>query len=210
MAYTSNIPQPTDRIKDSQDPILQNFGGIKTLVDVNHVTFDLADEGKHKFVTLPEQTVSPPAGAFAAGETGFYSFENPTTTKNEIYANITHQVTVRQIPTTASSLSIVSAPGNNTEGWSYLPSGHLIRWGEATGNSLVTVVFATGVGVAPTFNEIYSIQLTPTWGATTADVDFAVRLVDFTTAQFRCYVSKRTTVGAETTNRNINFLVIGR
>jgi len=116
LAYNSAIPQATDKIKDSQSQILDNFAGIKTLVDVNHVTFDDPDQGKHKFLTLPVQAASPPVGAFAAGETGFYSFLFPTTAKNEIYTNVTHQATVRQIPAGASYLSIDSAPGNSSSG----------------------------------------------------------------------------------------------
>lgn len=210
MAYNNAIPNATDRISDSQQPLKDNFASISTLVGINHVQFDDAsgDQGKHKWLAMPVQAPAP-TGSFLAGEVGMYSFLDTITTKNELYLNITHQATVRQIPSTSSSLSIVSSPGNNTEGWSYLPSGHLIRWGPVSGNSLVTTTFATGVGVAPAFNELYSVQITPVWG-TTSDVDFAVRLVDFTTAQFRWYVSKRTTTGAETTNRNINFLAIGR
>lgn len=211
MAYTANTPQANDRISDTQDPILNNFINLPTLIEANHVGFDgSADEGKHKFVTLPVQAASPPVGAFSAGETGFYSFLNAITTKNEIYANVTHQATVRQVPASASFLSINSAPGNNSEGWSYLPSGVLMRWGQGTGNSVVTVTYATGAGVAPAFTEVFTVLVTPVWGATTADVDFTVRIIDFNASQFRVLVSKRTTVGNEATNRFFNFIAIGR
>ena len=210
MAFTSNIPQATDRPNNSQSLLLNNFGAINTVVAINHVTFDdpSGDQGKHKWVTMPVQAASPPVGAFAAGETGFYSFNDTTTLKNEIHTNVTHQATVRQIPASASFLSISSAPGNSSEGWTYLPSGILMRWGQSTGNSVTTVTYTTGAGVAPAFNEVFSIQLTPT-ASGTADVDYAVRIIDFNAAQFRWYSSKRTTAGAETTNRNINWLAIG-
>ena len=49
MAYLNNIPQATDRIKDSQPQILANFAEIQTLVGVNHVNFNAVDQGKHTF-----------------------------------------------------------------------------------------------------------------------------------------------------------------
>ena len=77
MAYTSNVPLSTDRFKDSQPVLLNNFMEIASLVAVNHEAFNLPDQGKHKFVTMPVQAAAPPVGAFVAGETGFYNFLNP-------------------------------------------------------------------------------------------------------------------------------------
>ena len=45
MAFQNNKPNASDFLSQSQDDILNNFGAIKTLVDVNHVTFDAADQG---------------------------------------------------------------------------------------------------------------------------------------------------------------------
>lgn len=208
MAYNENIPLATDRIKDSQADILANFSAIKTLVDINHGTFGAADEGKHPFVTLPVQSVSPPAGAFAATDTGFYSYVDTITTKQEIHTNVIHASGVSQIPSTASILGIVGAPTNDMSGWTYLPSGILLRWGNATGSSTVTTTYTTGIGSAPAFKKVFNVVLTPYWG-TTSDADFAVRLIDFSETQFRWYVSKRTTTGAETTPRHIRYISIG-
>lgn len=56
MAYNQNLPQATDAISDSQSGILGNFQAIKTLVDVNHVTFDdpSGNQGMHKFLQMPD------------------------------------------------------------------------------------------------------------------------------------------------------------
>ena len=55
MAYSNNIPQPTDRIKASQNDILQNFISISTLIGIDHVNFDAAsgNQGKHNVVSMP-------------------------------------------------------------------------------------------------------------------------------------------------------------
>lgn len=159
MAYQPNVPQSTDLLSDSQSDIQGNFQAIQTLIDVNHYDFGTADEGKHFAVSMPPQASSP-AIAFAAGEVGLYSYINATTSQTELYINKTNQATVTQIPATASSLSITSAPAQGTAGWSYLPSGIYITWGSTTvnGNTLITLT-------TPPPNQILSVQLTPASGS---------------------------------------------
>ena len=159
MAYQPNIPASTDLLSDSQSDIQGNFQAIQTLIDVNHYDFASSNQGKHFAISMPAQASSP-AIAFAAGEVGLYSYVNATTSQNELYINKTNQATVTQIPATASSLSITSAPVQGTAGWSYLPSGIYITWGSTTvnGNTLVTLP-------TPPPNQILSVQLTPASGS---------------------------------------------
>lgn len=156
MAYQNNIPQPSDLLSDSQSDLLGNFQAIQALIDVNHYDFGTANQGKHFMVSMPPQS---PAPTFAAGEVGLYAFLNPTTSQNELYINKTNQSTVTQIPATASTLSLTSAPVQGTAGFSYLPSGIYITWGSTTvnGNTLITLP-------TPTPNQILSVQLTPASG----------------------------------------------
>lgn len=203
MAYITNIPGPNDLFSQSQPQILGNFTAIKTLIDVNHVDFDDAtDQGKHKFISMPVQS---PAPTFSAGEVGLYSFLSPITSKNELYINKTNQVTVTQIPATASILSVTSAPANDSNGWSYLPSGILIKWGHSNANGLTATVFPVGANI-PVFNQVFSIQVTTAYG-NSADGDGFCRLQAFNTTQFSVYGSARTTVS----NKSVNFqyLAIG-
>jgi hypothetical protein len=157
MAYQANIPASTDLLSDSQSDIQGNFQAIQTLIDVNHYDFASSDQGKHFMVSMPVQS---PAPTFAAGEVGLYAFLNPTTSHNELYINKTNESTVTQIPATASTLSITSAPVQGTAGFSYLPSGIYITWGSTTvnGNTLITLP-------TPPPNQILSIQLTPSSGS---------------------------------------------
>lgn len=196
MAYQANIPQPNNLLSQSQDDILNNFQAIQTLIGVNHANFGSADEGKHKWLSLPQQAATPPAGsAFGATELGIYNAVNATTTKNELYVNKTNQATVVQVPMTASILSTNSAPAAGTTGWSYLPSGIIIKWGSANGTGNFAVDF-TGLG--PTYTNILSIQLTIN-SALAVDVDTAVRLRNvISPSQFAVWVSPRTTTGTAT------------
>jgi hypothetical protein len=157
MAYQANIPQSSDRLTDSQSDMLGNFQAIQALIDVNHYDFASPNQGKHFMVSMPAQS---PAPMFAAGEVGLYAFLNSVTNQNELYINKTNQVTVTQIPATASSLSVLSAPAQGSAGWSYLPSGIYIAWGTATvsGNTLVTLP-------NPPPTQLLSVQLTPVSGS---------------------------------------------
>lgn len=167
MAYNNAIPQPTDKLRNSQPDLLGNFQAIKTLVDVNHVTFDVADQGKHKFVTFPVQS---PAPTFLTGEEGLYNklFNtgvNPTNI-NELYVHVQPSASgtrPQEIPFTASILSRI-AP-NTTEtgnegvrGWTYLPSGLLIKWQHVTSNAgggLETV--SSSFALSPNFNALMAV-----------------------------------------------------
>lgn len=62
MVYSPNIPQPSDDPSQSQDLILQNFQSINTVMNVNHENFDTVDQGKHKFVQMPQQASDASTG----------------------------------------------------------------------------------------------------------------------------------------------------
>ena len=205
MSYNANIPQPNNLLSQSQDDILNNFQAIQTLVGINHVNFGGADQGKHKWVTFPSQGAIPPAGSgFLAGELGLYNAVNATTTQQELYVNKTNQATVVQVPMTASTLSSNSAPASNSGFWTYLPSGLVLIGGNGGPNSGLTTVTIT---VGPALTQILTVLICP-YGGGTADVNFAVRLVDITSpSTFRIYISPRTTVGSGT--GQFQFLAIG-
>jgi hypothetical protein len=211
MAYNQNIPQATDKLKDSQPDILANFQAIKTLVDINHVTFDdpSGDQGKHKWITFPVQVSAP---SFGAGEEGLYNlpYNNTSNTVNETFVHKQTSSGTQDIPFTASILSQNSSPGNNTTGWSWLPSGILIRWESITGlpGGLSTITLSAGF---PSFTQIFTVIVSP-YNASTSDQNFAVRLVDILSGtQFRIYASSRTTTGAAAAGvAGAKFFIIGR
>lgn len=63
MSYNANIPQSTDRPSQSQSQLLTNFQQLDSIFAINHVTFDdatVANRGKHIYVTLIDETGSPP------------------------------------------------------------------------------------------------------------------------------------------------------
>jgi len=174
MAYQQNIPAATDVKSQSQSDIQGNFQAIKTLIDVNHVTFGAANQGKHNVVTIPLAISSPVAPTFLATEEGLYNLVNATTGKNELYV---HRQTVdapTDVPFTASKLSntAIASCGN---GWSYLPSGLLIKWGGVACATSPVSITPTVTSGGPNFTKVLSINVTPTDTGTAVDFNSGQR-----------------------------------
>lgn len=205
MAYNPLIPQANDLLSQSQGEIQTNFAAIKTLVDINHVSFDAVGQGKHFKVSLPVQS---PAPSFDVGEVGLYSFLNPTTNKNELYVNKTNNSGVVQIAGTASILGTSNpTPGSfgNTTGWTMLPSGIKMVWGSFTGSGIGSQTI-TLAGAQQFGTTILSIQLTVIGNSSTA-VQSLARVRTISANAFDAVVSDVT--GSSFSTANVMFLALG-
>lgn len=199
MPYQANIPQPNDPLNQSQGDILGNFQAIDTLVSVDHATFGSASEGKHNKISFPVQGAAP---AFLAGEVGIYNLLSIVTGVNELYI-VNSAGGLGSI--TSSIISTNAVPGNNTAGWTYLPSGLLLKWGNGNANGNSAIVFPVAANI-PVFVEVMSVQLT-TFVNSAADSDTFVRLSSFTNLGFNCYGSQRTVAAAAACS--FQYLAIG-
>jgi len=70
LPYTPNVPQGTQQINQTQDPIEVNFQSISDFVEVNHVGFNQTLEGRHTFVSYIQQATDP---STSANEMALYS-----------------------------------------------------------------------------------------------------------------------------------------
>jgi len=193
MPYSDQIPQPTDVLRNSQNDLLNNFQSILPAFELNHITFNDAGAGKHKFITMPEQSAAPATGA---NELGMYSKESTLTGASELF--IRRESSGDEIEATGADLGVI--------GWSYLPSGLLIKWGVDTCTGDDTFIIPSGASV-PDFTTILSIQLTVANGLTT-DLDHAIRATSSTLPDtIRVYASNRTTTGPATVE--FEYLLIG-
>lgn len=159
MAYNSAIPQPTDRISASQAQLLGNFQAIPTLLAVNHGIFGAADEGKHKFVTMPVQTGDP--GTLAA-EMALFSKTSTVTTFPELFVVSESMGTV--LPLSGSVLRNSPAINETGAGWCFLPGGLILYWGRETtnagpGNANAVIDLSVGAN-RPTISQILNVQVT--------------------------------------------------
>lgn len=166
MAYNPNIPQPTDMLSQSQPQLLGDFQSIKTLIDVNHVDFANANQGKHAFVEFPVQN---PVPVTVAAEVGLYSQVSAITGNPELVFSKQN----------ATSIVEFTSAGKLQSGWVYQPSGILMKWGQASGNGTVTVILPvtdSGGQAIPAFVNPINLQVTA-WGNGT------VYVVSFTNLQ---------------------------
>lgn len=195
MAYKANIPQPTDKLRDSQNDLLNNFDSMNAAFNFNHITFDLAGQGKHKWVSFPEQVAAP---ATAAAEMALYTQQSTLSGVSELY--------VRR---ESSGTEIEFTSGiQATPGWTRLPSGILIKWGASTANGVTAFSLPDDGGATiPDFVTIYSVQLTVVTAGGT-DTDGAVRLVSYAApTTINLYASPRSTAGTKAVN--FEYFVIG-
>lgn len=60
--FYENIPQATDVISQSQPQLLQNFGSIDNILNVDHYTFESpgSNDGFHRQMTIPNITAQGP------------------------------------------------------------------------------------------------------------------------------------------------------
>lgn len=181
MSYQANIPQPTNRLKDSQQDILDNFMAIKQLVDVNHATFGSATEGKHSFVEFP--TATPTKNTLATPEVALYSKNGAQSGVPELYFQRNNLAADMGYAITESLQA--------TNGWTRLPSGILIKWGTAAiaqRNSLITIIYPVA-GNIPVFTSVFMVQASQTFaaGPSLGQLNTAVSTGNFTTVDFQVF-----------------------
>jgi hypothetical protein len=180
MPYQANRPLAPDQLSRSQGDINGNFqvlGSIGGNGTPNSAGINPGPGGAG-FNYLYLQTVgNPPLGSAFGANTALYSA--PFNTKANLFVNKVNNLGNKQYPITASILD-TATPANNASGWSYLPSGLIIKWGSmnipgtAGGD---TIVFDATVP----FTAVFSIQLTP-FVAVNAYVPTAVTLTTINSA----------------------------
>jgi hypothetical protein len=190
MAYNPNIPNASDKFSQSQAQIKENFQAIAPLFE----------QGIQQWVALPVQGTAP---TFDPGDEGLYNLNYAVTSKNELFVHKQTAAGTADIPMTASSLSITAAPATFSSGYTMLPSGIQLRWGQLTGSGSQIVTISGGTP----FNGIITILVCP-YDSSNGDVNIAARLgAILSTTQFKVYISSRTSTGAAT--GTVNYLIIG-
>lgn len=190
MAFDPTIPQSSDTPASSQPQILSNFAGISTFVNVNHVDFDLPDQGKHKWVSFPEQFANV---VTLVGEVALFAIQSAETGIAELNYRRANNGVI--IPMTERS--------GTTSGWTMLPSGLLMKWG-TTGAIGSANIDANSFGKA--FVTLYHVQVTNQTILSTSNTYVMGGQIVGTT--FDVYVGNRTTPGTDAT-ANVNWFVIG-
>jgi hypothetical protein len=161
MAYKSAIPQSTDKISVSQGDLLGNFTEVNTAWNLNHVPFNLSNEGQHWFISMPNQPITPSVNPPATNGTtiGLYA------TGGNLYFRPVSQTA----GTVTNDVNLTNTTaGNATNGWMQFLSRVKQAWGIITvvpagttgtpGHQKLTLDNATIPGI-PTFTTIYNAQV---------------------------------------------------
>lgn len=136
--YTSTIPAANNDPADDQPLMLQNFGSISSLIDIDHIGFNTASGGIHKQVNFQNQS-SPSL----TGDSLLYS------NGDEVYFKNASQDTILT----------GTAPTVSQNGSVFLPGGLLLQWGRdsiASGGTTKAVSFTNNFTSA-----CYSVVITP-------------------------------------------------
>lgn len=189
MAYLPNIPQPTDQLSVSQGQILGNFQALDPIVNGN-INFP---------PTSPFPTV--PGGDDALF--GAIPTAAPLTGLNELFIT-------KQIPAASPITFPMTAASFNQTGYTYLPSGILIKWGFAA-PSLPNPCTVTYDATIP-FTQVFNVIATPVKATPLVDPNIAVTVDSLyalaNVANFQVWTSPRTTTGSQAIQ--IFYIAIGK
>lgn len=143
MPYNANIPQPTNRLRNSQNDLLQNFMAIDTGFSLNHMGLNEAAgvAGKHKLLTMPVQ--SPAPGLPSGTDLQLYTATSLSST--QIFLQRSSTPTLPNVPKNNYSWTGAQLTGavdaEATKGYTYLPSGLLMQWDNVGGTVGTEITF---------------------------------------------------------------------
>ncbi len=190
-----DVPLATNTLAASQPSIRTNFNVISVAFSQDHVNYNVTigdgTQGMHNQVTFPRQGGD---SVTTGTNVAVYSKLNAAGTESALFFR---KQTNGAVIDFTSSLQ-------NQSGWTRLPSGILLKWGQAamTANTNVTVAFPVGAGI-PVFTAIYNIQATSYMGNNGAS---APQLSNITVLGFDIY-SRRILLDPAT--GNFQYFAIG-
>ena len=151
-----DVPQPGQTLGATQNPIRQNFLTINAAFAVDHIGYNLANQGQHQQISLALMPPGPVTSILTSN--GFFAQNYATTTQDEIWVQTPSGANINQYPMTASILSNNAAPLQFSAGWTYLPSGILVKWGR---NASGVGFNLNGMAGQPNFNQTFQATVTP-------------------------------------------------
>ena len=190
MAYTSNVPQGAQQVSQTQSLIQANFQSLSSFGN-----------------GYAEMSLQSSAPAFATTSDGLYTLAYATTGTNELYVHRQAATAgLAEVPFTASKMSNTAA-ASCFSGWTYLPSGLLMKWGQyqitSNGSTSVNVTATSG---GPAFTQNFIILVTPIQDTGTTPA-FVVNLATKTNLVANAF--SVVCSGATASDTYINYIVLG-
>lgn len=157
MAYTTGIPAASQLVSQTQQPIQDNFTAL--------VSFG------NGYAEMANQITAP---TFSSDNDGLYTLNYATTSKNELFVHRQSVDAPTEIPFTASILSNTAMAGSSS-GWTYLPSGILIKWGRVAAPGATVSITPTVTSGGPNFNAVFRAFVTPQDGGSAVNFNCGAR-----------------------------------
>ena len=123
MTYTVGVPFDGQSLSNSKPQIRSNFSVINTAFSTNHLALGAIDQGKHKFLQMPNQSAAPTT---SSNESGFYaksaqSFSNLFWRQESGGAD--------PLKNQGAEIQLTNVlPTNASKGCTFLPGGLLMQW----------------------------------------------------------------------------------
>jgi hypothetical protein len=172
------VPQANQTLAQTQQPILNNFGAIDAAFQVDHVDYNLGNQGKHEAIHFVNQQIAPNAPVTIGGEVSLYAAPSILGAGNP--PALWYKPQNGNAAINGIDFTTYGAGGPNNTGWLRLPSGIIMKWGAVQitndGTVLQTIVYPVNANT-PVFNNVFALQLTPTnptSGASTINVQMTV------------------------------------
>lgn len=180
MVFNKNIPQPGDRLSQSQQDLLNNNLQLNTSFSVNHYAFDdqTVNNGMHHECQLVEQLANPNP---IVGTDSLYTKVSGAIPKGELF----YQRGTNGVPNTPIQLTF-GDPLGLANGYTFLPGAILIQWGQTTASGTGTrnILFAASNINFPTscFHVFAQMETLPgaafAWGVqSVSTTGFSLRTV---------------------------------
>ena len=186
MSYTANTPTASQLISQSQPIINANFQA-------------LAPWG-NGYGAYSLQSAAP---SFSANTDYIYMLTYGTTATNELWLHKQTTAGLSEVPFTASKMSN-NAAASCDNGWTYLPSGLLLKWGRVSANAATVAITPTATSGGPNFSRVFRVMVTPQDLGSTFNFNCGQRTVaDNITGNFTAYCANYSG------NTSIVYLVIG-
>lgn len=187
MSYTSNTPQGSQQISQTQSLIQANFMALSSF--------------GNGYAEMSLQVTAP---AFGATSNGFYCLSYPTTLTNELYIHRQAAATgLAEVPFSASKMSN-NIPADCDDGWTYLPSGLLMKWGVSAAASSIVSITPTTTSGGPNFSRVFKVYVTAFDSSGSTNFTCGQKTVaNNTSGNFDAYCANPTATTA------IEYLVIG-
>lgn len=144
-----DVPLSGQSLLQTRQPIQNNFSVISTAFEVDHVGYNISGQGWHNKVTFVPQASGPTT---SSSNVALYS-KTVNSVTQLFYRGVSSGTEIN------FTESLLESPG-----WTRLPSGLLVKWGQTSGNpfgltptATITFPMVSGMNNIPAFTTILGV-----------------------------------------------------